>query len=726
MRLYFGLLFLLPLTAHAGGFESAVIFQNAAITGPSYHSTGSVVAPSELELEANKLPARAERFTSPPNSLRLAWTSAFGGDWRATIKVASQYGHRFRFSGDTLVLNCYSEEGLLLDEAPRLYLRSAKGGSPTVSLLLKQRELPAKKWTQVELPLEGVQGIFGGTADSEFDLASLEAVELVQGLDDGQPHLLWIDDVRLLTAEQLRDREAPAAPQGLAATGRDRHVDLAWRPNAESDLLGYRVYRAENSAEYLPISSRPAFYQRAVNFVGDKSPELSYCITAVDVTGNESAPSNVAAARTRPHSDDELLSMVQEGCFRYYWEANNKPSGMALEILPGDEQLVALGASGFGIGALVVGAERGFAPREQIAERLLKILRFLERADRFHGVWPHFLHGETGRVTALFGKYDNGSDLVETAFLMQGLLIARQYFDRDNPAEQKIRARITKFWREVEWDWHRRDPESPVLYWHWSPEHAWKISHPLIGWNETMIIYLLAIASPTHGVPAEMFHTGFAGTDERAINYRRNWSRTTAGDHYVNGRTFAGHKIDVGCGNGGELFFNQFSFHGFDPRGKRDRYTNYARNNRNIALVSRAYAIENPRKRTGYGPDCWGFSAGVNNGGGRPLPRDDNGTICSSAAIGVFPFTPDESLAALKHFYRELGPKVWGVYGFHDGFNETEQWFDEVYMGLNQAQIVVMIENQRTGLPWKCFMANPEMAPMLEAIGFVADEEGDR
>ncbi len=262
MRPLHGLLFLLPLSAHAGGYDSAVIFQNAAVTGPSYHSAGSVVAPSRFELEAGKLPARVERFVSPPNSLRLAWTSSFGGDWRASIKVASQYGHRFRFSGDTLVLNCYSEEGLSLDEAPRLYLRSAKGGSPTVSLLLKQRQLPAKKWTQVELPLTGVQGIFGGTADSDFDLANLEAVELVQGLDDGKSHVLWIDDVRVLTAEQLRDREAPAAPQDLTATGRDRHVDLAWRPNAEPDLLGYRVYRAENGAEYRPINSRTAFYLR--------------------------------------------------------------------------------------------------------------------------------------------------------------------------------------------------------------------------------------------------------------------------------------------------------------------------------------------------------------------------------------------------------------------------------------------------------------------------------
>jgi hypothetical protein len=353
---------------------------------------------------------------------------------------------------------------------------------------------------------------------------------------------------------------------------------------------------------------------------------------------------------------------------------------------------------------------------------MLKIVRFLRRADRFHGVWPHFLNGRTGKVNPYFGEYDNGGDLVETAFLVQGLLAARQYFNRDIDAEREIRDTITEMWHAVEWDWYRRTPEGEVLYWHWSPDHGWHIAHPLIGWNETMIVYLLAIASPTHPIPPEMYHTGWAGQSPQAVEYRRNWSRTTEGDHYTNGNEYYGFKLDVGCGNGGELFFTQFSFLGFDPRDKRDRFTNYFQNNRQIALISRAYAIDNPLGRAGYGADCWGRSAGINSGGGRPLPRDDNGTICCSAALGSFPYVPDEALAALKHFYRDLGDRVWGAYGFHDGFNETDGWYDEVYMGLNQAQIVVMIENHRTGLVWRHFMANPEIESMLRRVGFVSAE----
>ncbi|MCA9235059.1 MAG: hypothetical protein KDA44_06295 [Planctomycetales bacterium] len=715
-----------------------VFFANSAADGSDYHSAADMIAPSELETVDGKLPVEVDRSVSPPNCLRLAWTSAFGGDWHARINAATRYGQRFELEGDTLVLSCYSPTGLAPDEAPLLGCISPGAGVPSISLLKFHGPLAAGEWTDVAIPFEKFHGVIRGTRDSAFDPARLETLQFMQGLDDGQPHVLLIDDIRVVNSRQLDDETPPAMPQGLTAEGADRHVDLAWDPVADADVTSYRFYRrldpvvdssgasttphSERTAhEFVPIATRPVHFTRAVDFPGPSGTTAAYKVSAIDVAGNESRLSEPVVATTRKLTDEELLAMVQRGCFRYYWDVAHPDAGMALEILPGDPDRVALGGSGFGVMALIVGAERGFKPREEIAGRVLKIVRFLKAADRFHGAWPHFFDGRTGKVDPFFGPYDNGGDLVETAFMAQALLAARQYFDRDTAAEREIRDTVTRLWEEIEWDWYRKDPDSPVLYWHWSPDAAWHINHPLIGWNETMIVYLLAIASPTHGVPAEMFHTGYAGQSDFHVAYRREVSRTTRGDHYANGGTYAGVKLDVGPGNGGELFFEQFSFLGFDPRGRRDKYANYFQNNRNIALIAHAYAIANPRGRKGYGADCWGRSAGVNSGGGRSIPRDDNGTICPSAALGMMPYTPAESTAALKHFYRDLGPKIWGAYGFHDGFNETENWFDEVYMGLNQAQIVVGIENHRTGLLWKHFMANPEIAPMLAAIGFVED-----
>ena len=706
-------------------YDRHIAFDNSVSSKSFYYSHGSSIAPSELELVNGRIPVETNHSVTPPNSLRLKWRSRTGGGWLMELQVHTRYGMP-EFNGSNVYAWCYSEEGLAANASPRIYLADSAGkGTPTITFLGSPESLPARKWTRVRLPLDSFHGLVNDTKDPTFDAHKLARIALVQGLDDGQEHTLYLDDIEV-GDDPPEGTHAPDAPSGLTAKGYDRHVDLSWTPMADALLQYYKIYRSTDGKPFAAIGIQRADRTRYEDFLGASGKSASYKITAVDVSGNESPASATVQATTHVLSDDELLTMVQEACFRYYWEAGHPNAGMAIEILPGDKNLVALGSSGFGAMALLVGVDRGFITREQGAERFLKIVRFLAKADRFQGVWPHFLDGRTGKVIPYFGPYDDGGDLVETAFLMQGLLAARQYFSRDNAAEREIRDTITNFWKTVEWDWYRQGPDPNFLYWHWSPDHGFYLHHPLIGWNETMIIYLLAIASPTHGVPASMFHTGFASQDDLAVKYREGWGRTTQGDRYTNGNTYYGRKLDVGVGSGGELFFTHYSFLGFDPRGRRDRYTNYFRNNRNIALNAYAYAVENPRKFAGYGDDSWGRSAGINSEGGRSLPVDDNGTLTCTAALASFPYTPEESMKALKHFYRDLGGELWGIYGFRDGFNQSEGWFEDVNMGLNQAPIVVMIENYRTGLIWKLFMANPEIQPALDAIGFVKDPAGDK
>lgn len=699
-------------------YDKHVVFDNSSSDHSFYRSEAMVVAPSQLEMVDGKCPVDTNHFASPPNALRLKWTSAPGGDWRMLLHAAKPYRRNLVFEGDTISFWCYSAAGLSAEASPWISLQDTDDiGSGTIRLLQDYGPLPAHRWVHISIPFEHFKPLFQRTEDEVFDPAKLETIWFVQGLDDGEEHTLYVDDVQIYNSRRF-DLKPPRTPTGLAIKAGERHFDLTWSNNLESDLLKYQVYRSWDGEKYLPVGIQKGHINRFVDFLGETNRQAFYRVSAVNLSGKESPLSSPVYAGTRPFSDDELLDMVQEGCFRFYWEAANRDSGMAIETLPGDENLVAVGASGFGIMALLAGADRHFITRDQCAERLLKITRFLQKADRFHGAWPHFLNGATGKVISYFGKYDDGGDLVETAFLCQGLLAARRYFDRDNATEREIRRTITGLWRGVEWDWYRQTPTSDFLYWHWSPDYGWHISHPLVGWNETMIAYLLAIASPTHPVPSRLFQTGWAGQSDLAVRYRQNWSRTTEGDHYTNGNSYFGIKLEVGEGSGGALFFTQFSFMGFDPRGKQDQYTDYFRNNRNIALINHAYCTRNPCKFTGYGDDCWGISAGVNSGGGRPLPSDDTGTICCSAALGAFPYTPEESMAALKHFYRVLGDRIWGIYGFHDGFNQSQDWYEPVWMGLDQAVIVVMIENYRSGMIWKNFMANPEIQPALTAMGF--------
>jgi hypothetical protein len=702
-------------------YENHVVFDNARGLGWYYYSAGEQVGPSSLDLVNGKLPLETKTVHSPANAIRLSWTSKTGGSWWASIQTPQIWGTRLAFKGDALSLWVYADDAIDGGSTPRIMLGDQGGnGNPAIDLTATTPVIPARRWTRIVLPFAAFKGATEGTADQKFDPSKLSQLTLVQGLDDGKPHTLIIDDIRVTDAKTV-DTAPPGAPGNLTAKGYERHVDLSWRASTAPDTESYRIYRSIGGKPFDWVGSQRVNYTRYEDFVGPVGTSARYRITAVDSAGHESLASPIVIAVTHAMTDDDLLTMVQEAQFRYYWEGAHPKAGMGLEITPGDPDQVALGGSGFGIMALIAGNDRGFVTREQGAERLLKIVRFLKTADRFHGVWPHFLNGNTGKVMPYFGKYDDGGDLIETAFLMQGLLTARQYFSRDTPAEREIRDTITGFWKTVEWDWYRQRPDSDFLYWHWSPDYGFHINHPLIGWNESAVAYLLAIASPTHSVPASLWHTGWAGTSPMAVKYRQGWSRTTQGDHFVNGNTYYGQKLEVGEGNGAELFFTQFSFLGFDPRGIRDTYTNYFKNNRAIALISHAYAIDNPRKWVGYGDNAWGQSAGVNTGGGRAQPRDDNGTITVHAALASMPYTPQESMEALRHYYRDLGPRIWGVYGFSDSFNESQGWYDEAYMALDQAQTVAMIENYRTGLLWRTFMSNPEIKPALDRIGFVKD-----
>jgi hypothetical protein len=383
---------------------------------------------------------------------------------------------------------------------------------------------------------------------------------------------------------------------------------------------------------------------------------------------------------------------------------------MTRENMPGDDDIIATGASGFGIMALIVGVDRGFISRQQGIDRLLLITGFLQKADRYHGAWPHFLSGSTGHRLPVFDMFDNGADLVETSFLMEGLLAARQYFKGSSGSEKELYARITNLWQGVDWEWFRATPKRDALYWHWSPEYSWHIANRLTGWNEVMITYLLAIASPTHGVPASLYYTGWVGEGIHK--------------HYANGKTYYGIPLYVGSGTGGPLFFTDYSFMGFDPRGKKDKYADYYENNQNMSLINQAYCIQDPNHWKDFGTNTWGLTAVDGPKGYVPYEPTldlDDGTIAPTGAISAIAYTPDASLLALKHFYRDLGAQLWSIYGFRDAFNLQENWYSGISMGLNQAPMVVMIENHRTGLVWRNFLANPEIAPMLARIGFLPD-----
>ncbi|MGG9962650.1 glucoamylase family protein [Ferruginibacter sp. SUN106] len=433
------------------------------------------------------------------------------------------------------------------------------------------------------------------------------------------------------------------------------------------------------------------------------------CFTCLQLTAQKTLVKPAAfdaKARPKDLSDSALLDIVQKQTFKYFWDFAHPVSGMARErsneSFGYGNEIVTTGGTGFGIMSVIVATERKWITRDTAAKFMLKMVNFLLKANSYHGAFPHWMDGGTGK-TIPFSRKDDGADLVETSYLFQGLLCARQYFNSDNKIERELRNKISWMWPDIEWNWFTKGGQE-VLYWHWSPNNDWAMNFPVHGFNECLIMYILAASSPNekYQVPSAVYHRGW-----------------TESNFFKNGKEFYGYKLPLGFDYGGPLFFSQYSFLALDPRGLKDRYADYWEQNKNHTLINHAYCLDNPKKFKGYGENCWGLTAcDTYNGYDAYSPTNDGGTIAPTAALSAFPYAPEYSMKALKHFYYDLGDKIWSEYGFVDAFNETKNWYAGSHLAIDQGPIVAMIENYRSGLLWKLFMSCPEIKNGLKKLSF--------
>jgi hypothetical protein len=430
---------------------------------------------------------------------------------------------------------------------------------------------------------------------------------------------------------------------------------------------------------------------------------------------------------TKNLNDTALLETVQRQTLRYFWDFAHPNSAMARErsntvkaeyywdfINEGSgepnlskhtfgEEACATGSTGFGITAIIAGVNRHWIARDKAVERLTKLVDFLIKADCYHGMYPHFINGYTGKAIP-FSRTDDAADIVETSYLLMGLLSAKAYFNADNIEEKYFRMRVQQIWEAANWKFYERS-DSKVLYWHWSPNNGFDMNFPIYGWDEALITYIIAASSPTYPISREVY--------ENCWKNKATWK---------NGKSYYGIKLplDNYYDKGGPLFFEQYTFIGINPNGLTDNEgIDYFEQGRNHALIQRAYCMENPKGYKGYGENCWGLTAGDSYEGYRAhCPSMDYGVIQPTAALSSFPFTPEYSMQALKHFYFDLGNKLWGEYGFIDGFSESKNWYAKSYIAPDEGPIVGMIENYRSGLLWNLFMNIPDIQNGLKKLGF--------
>lgn len=473
---------------------------------------------------------------------------------------------------------------------------------------------------------------------------------------------------------------------------------IRWKNAAGQDVSFQSTFsNSDKTLTLTPASDLASFEKYQLNIPGDLmtqsggklvNPVQIHLQTGLD--GKDKFPQI---------SDDELLTLIQKQTFKYFWDFGHPASGMARERNTSGD-VVTTGGSGFGIMSIVVAINRNFISRADGLARLQKIVGFLKTADTFHGAFPHWLNGNTGKVIP-FSTKDNGADLVETSFLMQGLIVARQYFADNIAQEIQLRADINALSNKVEWDWFRQGDQQK-LFWHWSPNYNWDINLQVKGWNEALMVYVLAASSNTHGIPKSVYDNGWAENGGMK-----------------NGNTFYGVSLPLGPANGGPLFFEHYSFLGINPMGLKDAYADYGAQTLAHTKINYNYCVANPKKYVGYSKDCWGLTASDINGGyTASSPSNDRGYIAPTAAISSIAYTPAASMDAIRFFYYKLGDKIWGDYGFKDAFSLTDPWFADSYLAIDQGPQIVMIENYRTKLIWNLFMSAPEIKTGMPSLGF--------
>jgi len=524
------------------------------------------------------------------------------------------------------------------------------------------------------------------------------------------PKIILFCTLMLFFGNCIAEKMNYVVPKDLKGVGYPAHTELSWKnPNG----FIYEIYRSDGNDNFSKIAeSKSTDYLDFFGKTVKKDQTILYRIMpkGLPVTHKDAGKFEVPVP-VHPANDSDLLDMTQRYTTRYFVDFAEPRTGMAHERSNDmNGNIITVGGSGFGVMAIIAGAERHYFTRDDALKSIEKIVVFLEKAERFHGAWAHWYDANTGKVFS-FSQYDDGGDLVETAFMIEGLLTAREYFRNGTDSEQALAKQITQLWETVEWNWYTQGKKD-ALYWHWSKNYGWKMNHRITGFDETMITYILAASSPTFSIEPSVYEKCY-----------------TNSSYYINGKSYFGIKLDLGMPYGGPLFFTHYSFLGLNPNGLTDKYTNYYHLNRAHALIQVSYATQNPKKQAGYGANCWGFTSSddpVNGYSSHGLgTNEENGTISPTAAIASIVYTPKESLAALQHFYYQKGNLLFGEYGFYDSFNEGMVEGQQVvhsYLAIDQGPIAVMIENYRSGIIWRLFMSNPEIHIGLKKLGFNTDK----
>ncbi|HWK59361.1 MAG TPA: glucoamylase family protein [Parapedobacter sp.] len=695
-----------------------VLFENSMLKGNYMYSNVYHDDQSWVENVAGRLPVSDSIFFTPGNSLSLRYVSAKNGSWTTHVTFPEAVNPYFPNPADVLTFKLYVVSNTESSALPILSLKQRDTTTSALALSDYIDEFRTNMWLDVRVPVKAIGGLLMDQA--------IDGIQLSQGYAaDTTTHWMYIDQVEFVSANPPRVKLS--SPAVLAsATAYDRHVDLTWQLPLTPSIRYIKIYRAEDKEHFEPIAIRPVFVQKYTDFVPYPERTYFYKIAWVDYDYLESPFSEVIEAATHTASDSTLLDFIQAAHFNYFVERAEINSGMHAVHFGIDDATVSVMETGLSMLSHVVAAERGFISRKAAIDRLTRMINFLGKVERYHGAFPAKIDGRTGKGIFEIDSVPEG-DLSATAFLMQGLLVAQQYFGVDSTEVGELTAKIDTLWDGVEWNEFVVAGQQNILLDRWSPVSGFKHARPMGGFGQDFISYILALASPRYslhpdayveglGIPRELLDSTYtmelAENNSFAVDVGGDTSTTLPRYHefnYTADTTVYGLPITVGSIDT-SLMEAYVPFFAFDPRGKRDTFTDYFANNVNLANATRRR--DNERGYGGFSTNIWGTTViGVDSVGADSV--GDIHAINPAIASASYAYVPQKALSSIRELYEMYGYALFTEYGFREWIAPKRNAVASGYDALNQAAVLVMIENGRSGLIWNLFASHPDIQKVI-------------
>ena len=685
-----------------------VLFENSVLPHNYSNSTVSYEGDSWIKNLKKRLPVSDSIYFTPNNALLVNYISAQKGHWEASISYPEVY---YAPKNSVLIFKLYIQSATTVNELPAIQLLQADSAlSEKVFIKDFLSSIQENTWLSVEIPLRRVRGF--------NDEVGVSQIRFVQHSQDGKEHQLYLDQIEILPQKTPQTKLTGAAVL-YSVTPFEQHVDISWRLPLTSSIRYIKIYRSEDNVDFEPVGIRPIFASKYTDIVPEIGKAYYYKIAWVDYQYRESPFSTVKEIKTKLLSDEELLNMVHNANIQYFIDGVEFNSGMQQLRMSGKDAIVSTKLTGVGLMALISGTQQKLLSREVLIGRVQKIIDFLGRSESFHGAFPALLDGRTGK--GIFVDPANRVvDLKATSYLIQGLLVAKEYLNHENAVEASIRNKIDKIWNSVEWKEFVK-PGSPFLFTYWSVDNGFNEATPLVG-RDALSTYLIATSSPSYNIELESYrqalnlsykpdtsvlqdieeisYAGVDSTGEARISIITSPERIMEVTSKSDDKTsYYGVPFHIGDSDGS---LNRFlaALLVFNSKDKHDEYANYYKELQNLILIQYRRSLEENN-----------LPASLS----KSLIVSSKGWVDPSANVASYPFQTDFALSNLVAVYRNYPALFWSEYGFRAINLETNTVRSD-FEGMNHGVAAVMIENGKSGLIWDLFSKNKDVEQVINAL----------